>query len=308
MRDLEASNRRMTELLQSLATGQGVRPSILEGVKLMRSDHSLPRAPVLYEPGIFIVGQGRKRGYLGSQIYTYDPHNYLVLSAPMPFECETEAGPHGPFLAVSISIDLTVLSELLMKLDSRPSPEAASAHAMCSVPLDLALSEAGVRLLESLQSPTDARILGPQIMREITYRVLCGERGDSLRALIALNGRVRQIQRALDRMHTGYAQPLDISTLAGDAGMSLSAFHHHFKAVTALSPLQYLKTIRLHKARMLMVQEGLGAGIAAGRVGYESTSQFSREFKRFFGATPSDEAARMRALLGLEASTGIRMD
>jgi AraC-like DNA-binding protein len=308
-RDLQASNRRMTERLNALTTGEGVRSSILDGVKLMRANHSVPRTPVLYEPSIVIVGQGRKRGYLGGRVYTYDPHNYLVLSVPMPFECETEVGPDGPMLAVSIRVDLAVLSELLMKMDRRPAAWAEDdTYGMYSTPLDLSLSEATVRLLESLSCPTDAQVLGPQIVREITYRVLCGSRGGSLRSLIALNGRLSQIQRALERMHAHYAQTIDVASLAEEAGMSVSAFHHNFKAVTATSPLQYLKTIRLHKARMLMAVEGLSASAAADRAGYQSASQLSREFKRFFGAPPQQEAAHVRALLGLNAPSVARIE
>jgi AraC-like DNA-binding protein len=303
-RELDASNRRMTELLQTLTTGDGIRPTVLEGVKLMRASRPFPRTPVLYEPSIVIVGQGRKRGYVGDRVFTYDPHNYLVLSVPMPFECETEVGPHGPMLAVSIRVDLTVLSELLMKMDRKPAPSGADdTHAIDSTPLDRALSEATVRLLECLANPTEARILGPSIMREMTYRVLSGERGGALRALIALNGRVSQIQRALERMHTHYADPINLGDLADEAGISVSAFHHNFKAVTATSPVQYLKTIRLHKARMLMAVEGLNANVAANRTGYQSPSQFSREFKRFFGSTPQEEVALVRKLLGLESQS-----
>lgn len=302
MRDIQASNKRMTELLKSIATAEGIEPSILDGVKLMRATTPLPRMPVLYEPSIIIVGQGRKRGYLGGRVFTYDAHNYLVLSAPMPFECETEVGPDGPLLAVCIHIDLAVLGELIMKMDCKPLAAGAyEAHCVYSTPLDLALSEAAVRLLEALATPVDAQVLGPGIIREITYRVLCGKHANSLRALIAASGHLSQIQHALERIHANYAREIDVPTLANEAGMSVSAFHHNFKTITATSPLQYLKTIRLHKARMLMVQEGLGAGVAAERVGYESTSQFSREFKRFFGATPVDAAAQLREWLGLDS-------
>jgi AraC-like DNA-binding protein len=307
--DLQISNLRMTECLISLATGEGVRPSILDGVKLMRANRSIPRTPVLYEPSIVIVGQGRKRGHLGGRVYTYDPHNYLVLSVPMPFECETEIGPHGPMLAVSIRVDLAVLSELLMKMDRRSmASDESDTYGMYSTPLDLSLSEATVRLLECLSCPTEAQILGPQIVREITYRVLCGPRGGSLRALIAINGRLSHIQRALEHMHAKYAEVIDVARLAEETGMSVSAFHHNFKAVTATSPLQYLKTIRLHKARMLMAVEGLSAGGAADRTGYQSASQFSREFKRFFGATPQAEATLMRRMLGLDAPSVVRIE
>ncbi|AMV20767.1 HTH-type transcriptional activator RhaS [Planctomyces sp. SH-PL14] len=304
MHDLTASNRRLTELLGTLATSDGIGSTILDGVKVMRSSQSIPRTPVLYEPSIVVVGQGRKRGYLGDRVYTYDAHNYLVLSVPMPFECETEVATHGPLLAVSIGVDLHVLSDLLLKMEHTPPPAAGEdgphTHGMYSTQLDAALSEATVRLLECLTQPAEARILGPQIIREITYRVLCGEQGGALRSLIAVNGRMSVIQRALERMHARYADAIDVPALARSAGMSVSAFHHHFKAVTATSPLQYFKTIRLHKARMLMALEGLTAGVAASRTGYQSPSQFSREFKRFFGATPQEETIRVRGMLGLE--------
>jgi AraC-like DNA-binding protein len=168
-----------------------------------------------------------------------------------------------------------------------------------STKLDVRLSETAVRLLECLADPGDARILGPQIAREITYRVLCGEQGGALRAAAALHSRFGQVNRTVQRIHSEYARDLTVEELADPAGMSASAFHQNFKAVTSTSPLQYLKTIRLHKARMLMVHEGLRAGIAAERVGYESSSQFSREFKRLFGSSPIEETTRVRRMLGV---------
>jgi len=298
--ELEAANRRMTCLLGALATLEGIHPTALEGVQLMRASQPIARMQVLYEPGIVIVGQGRKRGYLGDQVFTYDAHNYLVLSVPLPFECETEASPQAPMLAVSIRVDLAVLGELLMKMDgARSSPTPAMPQGFYSTKLDVQLSEATVRLLECLANAADTRILGPQIAREITYRVLCGEQGGALRAAAALHSRFGQVNRTVQRIHAEYARDLTVEELAETAGMSASAFHQNFKAVTSTSPLQYLKTIRLHKARMLMVHEGLRAGIAAERVGYESSSQFSREFKRLFGSSPIEETARVRRVLGV---------
>jgi AraC-like DNA-binding protein len=247
-----------------------------------------------------IVGQGRKRGYLGDQVFTYDAHNYLVLSVPLPFECETEASPEKPMLAVSIRVDLAVLGELLMKMGGTHGPAPpAMAQGFYSTKLDVRLSETTVRLLECLGNPAETRILGPQIVREITYRVLCGQQGGALRAAAALHSRFGQVNRTVQRIHAEYARDLTVEELAETAGMSASAFHQNFKAVTSTSPLQYLKTIRLHKARMLMVHEGLRAGIAAERVGYESSSQFSREFKRLFGSSPLEETARVRRVLGV---------
>ncbi|HYE26218.1 MAG TPA: AraC family transcriptional regulator [Clostridia bacterium] len=299
MTGIEANRKRMVELLEALTTGEGMRPSLLDGVKLIRADRSYPRSPVLYEPSIVIVANGRKRGYVGDRVYTYDAQNYLVLTVPMPFECETEVGENGPLLGVSIRVELAVLSELMMNMNMRTRQAHGEGADRCisATPLDAKLGEATIRLLEALGSPLEAKVLGPQIVREITYRVLCGEQGGALRALLSINGAQAQIQRALHRMHSEYASPIEIASLAGEAGMSVSAFHHHFKAVTATSPLQYLKTVRLHKALMLMVQDGVGAAVAADKVGYESASQFSREFKRFFGAPPIDEAERVRSVL-----------
>ena len=163
------------------------------------------------------------------------------------------------------------------------------------------LSETTVRLLECLTDPAEARILGPQVVREITYRALCGQHGGALRAAAALHSRFGLVNRALQRIHAEYARDLSVEELADTAGMSPSAFHLNFKAVTSTSPLQYLKTIRLHKARMLMVYEGLRAGIAAERVGYESSSQFSREFKRLFGTSPLEEIEHARRMFGVSA-------
>jgi len=307
--ELQASNRRMTSLLRTLAIAEGIRPTAIEGVQLMRASQPLRRMQVLYEPGIVIVGQGRKRGYLGDQVFTYDPHNYLVLSVPLPFECETEASPEEPMLAVSIRVDLAVLGELLMKMDgAHASPNPSIPQGIYSTELDLQLSETTVRLLECLSNPAETRILGAQIVREITYRVLCGEQGGALRAAAALHSRFGQVNRTVQRIHAEYAHDLTVEELAETAGMSASAFHQNFKAVTSTSPLQYLKTIRLHKARMLMVHEGLRAGMAAERVGYESSSQFSREFKRLFGSTPIEETVRVRRMLGVAEPAVMAME
>jgi AraC-like DNA-binding protein len=300
--ELRDSNRRMTALLGALAMREGIHPTRLDGVSLMRASKPIPRMPVLYEPGIVIVGQGRKRGYLGDQVYTYDAHNYLVLSVPLPFECETEASAKEPMLAVSIRVNLGILAELMMKMDGAyRSTTPSMPQGIYSTKLDCRLSETTVRLLECLSDPVEAQILGPQVVREITYRVLCGQQGGALRAAAALHSRFGQVSRALQRIHAEYASDLNVDELADTAGMSASAFHQNFKAVTSSSPLQYLKTIRLHKARMLMVYEGLRAGMAAERVGYESSSQFSREFKRLFGSSPVEETEGVRRMLGVTA-------
>jgi AraC-like DNA-binding protein len=299
---IEAQQRRMVALLSELTTGEGMRPSILEGVKLTRADRCYPRTPVLYDPSIVIVASGRKKGFVGDKCVIYDANNYLVLTVPLPFECETETVNDEPLLGVSIRIDMSTLSELALKIDVRKrqsSPDALSS--ICATPLDPEMMESTIRLLKCMQSPVDAKVLGPSIIREITYRVLLGARGDALLALLARSSQMAQIFATLQQIHMKYAEPLEVTRMAEESGMSVSAFHHTFKAVTATSPLQYLKSIRLHKARMMMVHDGLGAAIAADRVGYESASQFSREFKRYFGNAPTEEVWHVRKMLGLEA-------
>ena len=290
----------MVSLLSSLSTEDGARPSRVEGVTLLRATKSSQPVPVLYEPCIAVVAQGRKRFHLPDHAITYDARNYLVVTVPVPADCETEVGAEGPFLGIAVRIDLDVLGDLLMKLDAAAPPERvtrceirASAPAMSPL-----LSDISVRLIESLASPSDARVLGPQLVRELLYRVLCDTPGNTLRGLLSGNEGRTRIHRVLQRLHLDYAAPLDLSALAREAGMSSSALHFHFRAVTGTSPVQYLKMLRLHKARMLMVQTSMGAVSAAERVGYGSPSQFSREFKRLFGAPPADEAQRVRAAFG----------
>ncbi|MFA6504672.1 MAG: AraC family transcriptional regulator [Treponemataceae bacterium] len=285
---------RLTELLEKLTTAEGKSKSVLPGLELYRVTGAVERHPVAYEPSVVIVAQGRKIGYLGDKTYVYDAQNYLVLSAPLPFECEVVADSVEPYLAMSVRIDPAVLADMLSSMDEPPAPVNPLPRCICATPLTEELTDAAVRLLRCLQSPTDAGILGPAVMREIVYRVLCGPKGHVLRALAVRDGRFGRIARVLNRIHTDYDRGLDVEALAEEAGMSVSAFHHTFKTVTATSPVQYLKSIRLHKARLLMIQDGLNAGQAAGRVGYESASQFSREYKRFFGAGPRSETAAAR--------------
>jgi AraC-like DNA-binding protein len=291
-----ALKNKMVSQLEFLALGQGHIPSLLPGVTFIRADKPTQRSPVAYEPSIVLVAQGSKQGYVGDEVFRYDAYNYLVLSVPLPFECRTEASPEKPLLALSIKVDPTSLLELLSTMEETSEHETLVPLGFYASPLNEELISAAVRLLECLHSSTDTRVLGTQIVREIIYRVLCGEQGGALRAVASMNSRFGRIARVLRRIHLDYQNRFDIETLAREVNMGTSTFHSCFKSVTAVSPLQYLKSVRLHKARLLMMQDGLNVSTAAYKVGYESASQFSREFKRFFGNNPIDDAARMKKL------------
>jgi AraC-like DNA-binding protein len=252
---------------------------------------------MVYQPNIVIVGQGRKRAYLGDEVYTYDAFNYLVSSVPMPAECEADASPEDPILIVAIDVEPTMLGELVLEIDELSPPVGPTPRGISTTPMSEELVVAVNRLLECLKSPLDSRILGRQTVREVAYRVLLDEQGGSLRALATRDDHFARIARVVKHIHVEHAKPLGVEELAKRAGMSVPAFHHHFKLVTASSPLQYLKRIRLDRAKRLMAHDGYNASTAARAVGYESPSQFSREFKRLFGVTPVEEAGQTRARL-----------
>ncbi|AKU21447.1 AraC family transcriptional regulator [Massilia sp. MB5] len=292
-----ARQARMAQLIDRLAPDEGYTLCALPGLRFMRANRSVPRTPVLYEPSIVVVCSGRKRGYVGGRVYHYNAQQFLVLSVPLPFEGETDASEAEPMLAMSIPIDLQVAAEIAMELDQAGVRIAEAPLGIMSSPLDDRFGNTLLRLLEALLSPVEARLLGPGILREILYCVMTGSQGGALRAALTHRSQFGKISKALLRIHRDYTKPIDVATLAQEAGMSLAAFHASFKAVTLTSPIQYLKTTRLHKARLLMAQSGLNAATASSRVGYESSSQFSREFKRYFGRTPLEEARQMRGLL-----------
>jgi AraC-like DNA-binding protein len=289
--------KRLASLLDKVAVHEGTHRTLVEGVEVTRVSKPVPRAPMVYQPNIVVVSQGRKRAYLGGEVYQYDPFNYLVLSVPLPADCETEASPEEPLLLVAINVEPTMLGEMLLEMDEPLPPVGTTPRGISTTPMSEELGGAVIRLLECLKSPLDGRMLGRQTVREIVYRVLCGEQGGSLRALASRDDHFARIARVLKHIHGEYAKPLSAEDMARRAGMSVSSFHHNFKLVTASSPLQYLKRIRLDQARRLMAHDGYNAGTAARAVGYESPSQFGREFKRLFGVTPVEEAETTRARL-----------
>ena len=289
------AQQRMVALLRTLAPAEGYNLTALPSVRILRSDRALTRTPVLYDPGIVIVCQGCKRGYFGDRLYLYDAQHYLAVSVPVPFDMETDATAAQPLLALYLHLDFAVAADLMLQIGREAVTEAAQApQSMLSSPIDADMRATVWRLLQALSRPLEAAVLGPNLLRELYFRVLTGAQGGAMREALALKGQYGRIGRALRRIHAGYAEALDLAQLAREAGMSIAAFHQHFKAITQTSPIQYLKSTRLHQARLLMVRQDLTAEAACYAVGYTSASQFSREFRRLFGLSPALEARRMR--------------
>lgn len=287
----------MIARLLKLAPKEGYTLSRLDGVKFMRANRTMPRMPVLYEPCIAVVLQGQKLVYLGDQVFQYDPQQFLVLSLPLPFASESIGSAAEPMLGVWIRIDLAVVAELVLSLETPAAVAATPKLAMLSTAMDEKLSDAVMRLIAILSSPLESAVMGPAILREIYFRVLTSTQGTAIRAALLQQSQFSKIGKAIKLIQSNFCGELNISALATEAGMSVAAFHANFKALTATSPMQYLKTTRLHNARLHMLQDGMSATTAATQVGYESVSQFSREFKRFFGRTPIQEVTEMRQSL-----------
>jgi AraC-like DNA-binding protein len=290
----------MVQLLKSFPlSGDGFSESRLDGVRFFKSTHPTPRMPLTYEPGLCIVAQGHKVGYLGGRKFRYDANHYLVTSVTIPFECETFASLEEPLLGLYIDVDMAQLHDLIGRLDLQMEigngSEKALPRGIGPALMDKDMADATTRLVKCLQSEAESQILGPGLVREILYRALCGTQAPVLFSLAMHSGTFSQVARALRIMQSNYEKKLDVEQLANLANMSASAFHRAFKEITSDSPMQYLKKIRLTKAKDFMVQESMKAYIAADKVGYESSSQFSREFKRYFGQSPAEMMREVRA-------------
>lgn len=293
---------RIVSLLHGLAPDEGYNLTALPSVRILRSNRALSRMPVLYDPGIVIVCQGSKRGYFGDQLYLYDEDHYLAVSVPVPFTMETDATPERPLLALYLHLDFNMAAELAAQIDREGAKGGIQApQSMMSTPMDDIMQSSVLRFLEAMLRPIESTVLGQGLLRELYFRVLTGAQGRSMREALAMRGQFGRITRSLRLIHIAYAQSLDVMQLAKEAGMSIPSFHSHFKAITRVSPMQYVKSTRLHQARLLMVRQGLSADAASQAVGYTSPSQFSREFKRFFGLTPASEARRMRESFAVPA-------
>ena len=258
------------------------------GLLLFRWDEPTEPTNSMYEASICVIAQGAKRALLGDDVYVYDAHHYLVTSVDLPTLSQIiDASRERPCRGFVLKLDRREISQLMVDSNLPPPRARQSDRGMATGEVTPPLLAAFQRLIDLLDEPTDIPILAPIIEREIFYRLLVGDQGFRLRQMASAGSQSQQIARAIDWLKGNFTQPLRIDDLANRVNMSASTLHHHFRAVTTMSPLQYQKWLRLNEARRLMLTERLDATTAAFNVGYESPSQFSREYSRLFGAPPS---------------------
>ena len=287
-----------TELARKIALFIGPAERLVTDVPgLMLTRRTAPTAPisVTYEPSLAVVAQGSKRADLGRSTFIFDESRYLLTSLDLPVIAQIiEASEEAPYLCFLLKLEMTVVRELLGREEIR-APEAPSdSPAMATGEITAELLDACCRLADLLNNPRDLPFLSGLIQREIIYRILRGPAGARLRAIATVGDQSQRTAKAIAWVRTNFAKPLRVEDLAQIAGMGVSTLHHHFRALTAMSPLQYQKQLRLHAARERMLVGGLDAASAAFAVGYESASQFNREYSRFFGQPPRRDIRTLR--------------
>lgn len=280
--------------LEKLAPSEGYNQTFINGVGVYKSSESAQRTPLCYSQGIIFVLQGQKRVFFNDKVYTYNPDNYLVLTVPLPAECETQLTNNNPLLSLIIDFDIPVLGELVRVFDEHGklnnSDKISNAKGLFVSENTDALSCTLTRLVDCLSSKLQSDIIGKGLVREVFYHVLQGPQASPLFDLVSHNTHMSKMERTLKHLHNHYDDKLDVEQLASMANMSTSTFHRNFKQITASSPIQYVKKLRLSKAKDLLQDQGIKVKQAAAQVGYESATQFSREFTRYFGISPSDYA------------------
>jgi AraC-like DNA-binding protein len=270
----------------------------LPGILLGR--RSVPLQPLhsVLKATLCVIAQGSKELLLGDSRYVYDPEHYLLATVELPSITQVlETSKDKPYLSFRLELSPALVSAVMVETGYASAPGRADMRAVDVSPLDVNMLDAVVRLVRLLDSPAEAGVLIPLISREIIYRLLIGDQGGRLRHL-ALGGYTPDIAKAVERLRQNFDQTIRIEELAHELGMSVSGFHHHFKTVTAMSPLQFQKQLRLQEARRLMLGEDLDAASAAYRVGYNDASHFNREYKSVFGEPPIRDVQRLREIPG----------
>ncbi|NAW65777.1 AraC family transcriptional regulator [Photobacterium halotolerans] len=274
-----------------LASGQGKVNTALKGVSLFKITQYHHVTPQMYQQGVVVIFQGNKIGHLNDYRFEYDTEHCLIVSAPYPIACETFASEEAPLIGIDIGFDHSVIRQLVDDMEADLGADYFASQqqykGVAASPVTPEIDDCMQRLLSVLHTPIDAKLLGPQILREFFYRLLQSDQRSLLAQYVKQDSALARVSGVIEHVQLHYADKLAVDDLADMAGMSISAFHRAFKQVVTDPPLQYIKKIRLNNAKQLMVQDGVSASVAASKVGYESAAQFSREFKRYFGLPPS---------------------
>lgn len=293
-RRLQAGREELVERIAYFMSEDGVNQP-LPGLHLARLSAPMEKLHSVLQPALCVIAQGSKIVFVGSSRYQYDPFNYLLTTLELPRISQVEeASREKPYLSLRLDLDPNLVGSVMIEAGQVISKSNADAEATTVSRLDAELLDAVVRLVRLLNSPTEARILMPLIKREIIYRLLAGDQGGRLCHLTVSSGYTSNIARAVERLRQDFDQSVRIEELAQELGMSVSSFHQHFKSVTAMSPLQFQKRLRLQEARRLMLSEEFDATSAAYQVGYNDAAHFSREYKSLFGDPPLRDVQRLR--------------
>jgi AraC-like DNA-binding protein len=286
----------LASLLQRRTGSDGGRETAIPALALWRFSQPTELTPGLQQPAVYVVVQGRKHVVFGGETYVYDPTQYLAVSLELPVVSRVvEATPDVPYLCMTLRVDPRELAALIVET-GRPAPrDDHDGRALFVSPLEVPLLDGLLRLVRLLDAPQEIPVLAPLVLRELYFRLLQGEQQGRLAEIAIGDGRVRRVAGAIAWIKAHYAEPLQIEALARQVNMSASALHRHFPAVTGVSPLQYQKRLRLEEARRLLLGGATTAEAVAYEVGYESPSQFSREYARLFGQPPRRDVERLRA-------------
>lgn len=296
-RDLDGARASRGELTARIARHVAEDGSLeaAPGLFLYRFSSSTGPRYGVTEPSFCVIAQGSKEVLLGKERYRYDASHYLLVSAQLPVAGHiVDASKEQPYLAVRLVLDPAVVTEVLIEAGLHASGMDGAIKVMAVSRLDVSLLDAVVRVVRLLDSPGDYGVLAPLVVREIIYRLCLGEQGGRLRQIAVSGGRAHRIAKAIELLRTNHGKALGIAGLARQLGMSVSGLHHHFKAATGMSPLQFQKRFRLQEARRLLLAGDVDAATAGYRVGYDDASHFSREYRRLFGEPPLRDVARLR--------------
>lgn len=287
----------LVQLMERFVSGDGVHPTAIDPLHLIRCAEPGEKTWGVHKPALCIIVQGGKEVRLADELYSYDPLHYLVVSVTLPVAgCVVRASEHESYMCVRLDIDPSLIAGLISDADPLAEAEEPPRRGLYLDRIDAPLLDATLRLVRLLGNPRDIPVLAPLALREIFYRLLCGPQGRHLQEIALQGSQSHRVNDAIEWLNRNYVEPLRIDELARRVNLSSSGLHHRFKALTAMSPLQYQKQLRLQEARRLLMAEGLEVSAAGYRVGYESPSQFSREYSRLFGASPVKDMARLRSI------------